>query len=191
VFQANDEERAAVGQLIELLDAYPRNGKPSRGWAADADAARNALDRPSAIVGALLDALLEARDTHRRYSNDYETDVFAYRTSDQLRFVRGDGEEPVDLADVPRLVRTEAMRDVDLFVGITSIGTDPEWLDRGKGRRFETYWTSSGARDRRADKLWLPFDDDAVLSLVLSKAFLLADDTAITDDTITEQIKRR
>ena len=38
--------------------------------------------------------------------------------------------------------------------------------------------------------MWLPVDDGAVLGLVLSKAFLLAD-TAITDDTILAQIKRR
>jgi len=37
----------------------------------------------------------------------------------------------------------------------------------------------------------LPFDGDAVLSLILSKAFLLARDTAITDSTILSQIHRR
>jgi hypothetical protein len=155
---------------------------------------------------------------------------------------------------VPLLVFTETMRDVDLFVGVTSIGADPEWLDRGEGRRFETYWhaysfgelTAAGeirrqvleqlvprlaiadrcvldaryltvrgelrtyrihlgsgnvlmspndqylcivaVRNSRADKLFLPFDDDPVLSLILSKAFLLAEDTAITDETITSQI---
>jgi hypothetical protein len=162
----------------------------------------------------------------------------------------------IEIEDVPLLVFTEAMRDVDLFVGVTSIGTDPEWLDRGEGRRFATYWNDysfgdlsaageirrdvlaqllprlaiadrcdledrfltvrgdvrtyrihlgSGnvlmspndqylcivaARDARADKLFLPFDDDPVLSLILSKAFLLANDAAIKDSTITSQIKR-
>jgi hypothetical protein len=202
-------------------------------------------------------------------------DLYPYCTSDQLRFFRagstsprdvlprespsgrfpGD-DEPIELADVPLLALTEAMRDVDLFVGVTSIGSDPEWLDRGEGRRFENYWTSfafgelteagkvrhevlerllpklaiadrcslgerhlmvrgdlrtykihlgSGniqmepndqylcivsARDRQADKVWLPFDDDAVMSIVLSKAFMLANDTAITDETIIDQIRR-
>lgn len=149
------------------------------------------------------------------------------------------------------------MRDVDLFVGVTSIGMDPEWLDRGEGRRFETYWRQfsfgelseaakvrrdvveqliprlaiadrctldarhlvvrgvlatyrihlgSGnvlmdpndrylcivaARDSRASKLFLPFDDDPVLSLVLSKAFMLADDSSIADETILQQIRGR
>jgi hypothetical protein len=35
----------------------------------------------------------------------------------------------------------------------------------------------------------LPFEGDPVLSVILSKAFLLADDRAITDPTITRQIQ--
>ncbi|TCN44368.1 uncharacterized protein DUF4132 [Kribbella orskensis] len=182
------------------------------------------------------------------------SDLYPYCTSDQVRFVDIQGDDSIELADVPPLVLTEAMRDVDLFVGVTSIGADPEWLDRGAERRFETYWHTysfgelsaageirrdvleqlvprlaiadrceledrylrvrgnlrtyrihlgSGnilmspndqylcivtARDSQANKLFLPFDDDPVLSLVLSKAFLLANDTAIKDTTITAQI---
>src|SRR5262249_50832627 len=37
-------------------------------------------------------------------------------------------------------------------------------------------------------KVFLPFDDDPVLSMILSKAFLLAADAAITDPSITRQI---
>jgi hypothetical protein len=184
------------------------------------------------------------------------SDLYPYCTSDQVRFFQAASGDPMELADVPLLVLTEAMRDVDLFIGVTSVGADPEWLDRGEGRRFETYWHSynfgeltatadirrevleqllprlaiadrceleerfltvrgdlrtyrihlgSGnilmspndrylcivaVRDSRAEKLFLPFDDDPVLSLILSKAFLLANDTAITDKTITSQIKR-
>ena len=33
------------------------------------------------------------------------------------------------------------MRDVDLFVGVTSIGADPAWADRGDERE-RTYWQS-------------------------------------------------
>lgn len=149
------------------------------------------------------------------------------------------------------------MRDLDLVIGVTSIGADPEWLDRGEGRRFETYWhryafgeLGAGAQvrsevlaglapmlaiagrceledrflvvrgdlrtyrihlgsgnilmspndqylcivaggDARSGRLFLPFDDDPVLSLILSKAFLLADDTKITDRSITRQIRDR
>jgi hypothetical protein len=35
---------------------------------------------------------------------------------------------------------------------------------------------------------YLPFEGDAVLAVILSKAFLLADDRAIKDPTITRQI---
>lgn len=185
------------------------------------------------------------------------TDLYPYCTSDQVRFVDVRTDDSIALADLPPLVLTEALRDVDLFVGVTSIGADPEWLDRGTERRFETYWHTFGfgelsaageirrevleqlvprlaiadrcafedryltvrgdlrtyrihlgsgnilmspndqylcivaARDGQAQKLFLPFDDDPVLSLVLSKAFLLANDTAIKDPTITAQLNRR
>ena len=36
---------------------------------------------------------------------------------------------------------------------------------------------------------FLPFDGDRLLSIVISKALLLANDTAITDRTIIRQIK--
>jgi hypothetical protein len=36
--------------------------------------------------------------------------------------------------------------------------------------------------------LFLPFEEDGRLALILSKAFLLANDTAITDPSITRQI---
>ena len=38
------------------------------------------------------------------------------------------------LADVPPLVFSEAMRDVDLFVGVTSIAADPDWREGGPER---------------------------------------------------------
>ena len=44
------------------------------------------------------------------------------------------------LAEVPALVFTEAMRDVDLFVGVASIASDPTWTDRGTNRGFDRYW---------------------------------------------------
>jgi hypothetical protein len=147
------------------------------------------------------------------------------------------------------------MRDVDLFVGVTSIAADPDWSDRGEDR-YAAYWrtatfgeltaSAEARRDalerilprlRIADrcsldgrylqvrgdlgsyrihlgssnilmepddaylcivpsrrsagdgKVFLPFEDER-LSLILSKAFLLAADTKITDETILRQIKR-
>ncbi|MEU6255500.1 DUF4132 domain-containing protein [Streptomyces sp. NPDC047043] len=156
------------------------------------------------------------------------------------------------LADVPPLVFSEAMRDVDLFVGVTSVAADPDWTDGGPVR---AYWERAGfaeltesavarrdvlerilprlkiadrcaldgrflvvrgalrtyrihlgsanilmepddsylcivpSRGKGDGKVFLPFEDDR-LSLILSKAFLLADDDRITDRSILTQIKR-
>ncbi|MFD8736466.1 DUF4132 domain-containing protein [Streptomyces sp. NPDC059618] len=65
--------------------------------------------------------------------------------------------EPLPLAGIPPLVLSEVLRDVDLFVGVSSVGNDPTWQDGGPGGRFQEYWTSYGfgdltetARTRRA-----------------------------------------
>jgi hypothetical protein len=176
--------------------------------------------------------------------------------TDQVRFYEGREREPMPVADVPAVVFSEAMRDVDLFVGVASIAADPEWLDRGLDR-YNEYWhhTSFGelgqsavvrrealeellpslriadrcsltdrylvvrgthrtykihlgsgnvlmepndeylcivpARRDRLQKVYLPFPEDERFSVILSKAFLLADDDRITDRTIVAQIKRR
>jgi hypothetical protein len=186
--------------------------------------------------------------------------LYTYCVSDQVRFFDSDTGDPVPLAEVPPLVFSEAMRDVDLFIGVTSIGADPEWVDQGEGRRFEdqrfgAYWqqyafgdltvsaevrrevlaqlvpklaiadrctlesrylvvrgdlrtyrihVGSGnilmspndqylcivaARSTAAGKLFLPFDDDPRLGMILSKAFLLAADSKITDPSIARQIQ--
>ena len=54
----------------------------------------------------------------------------------------------------------------------------------------DRYLCIVAARSPGATKVFLPFDDDPVLSMVLSKAFLLAADDKITDATINEQIRR-
>jgi hypothetical protein len=45
------------------------------------------------------------------------------------------------------------------------------------------------ASDVAEDKVFLPFEGDRTLSIILSKALLLADDDKITDASITRQIK--
>jgi hypothetical protein len=40
------------------------------------------------------------------------------------------------------------------------------------------------------DKLFIPFEGDQTLAIILSKAFLLAEDKKIADPSITRQIKR-
>jgi len=46
-----------------------------------------------------------------------------------------------------------------------------------------------GSPDRRAGKVFLPFDDDLMLTMILSKAFMLARDREITDPNIVQQIE--
>jgi len=193
---------------------------------------------------------------HEPAAEDYGDYAPDHAATDQVRFERRDGRRrrEVPLAEVPPLVFSEAMRDVDLFVGVTSIAADPEWADRGEDR-YAAYWRTTtfgeltaNAEVRRAalerilprlkiadrcaldgrflvvrgglrtykihlgsanilmepddsylcivpsrpksdGKVFLPFEDDR-LSLILSKAFLLAADTKITDETILAQIKR-
>lgn len=181
--------------------------------------------------------------------------IFMHIQTDQTRFYR-DGAL-LQMYDVPAMVFTEIMRDVDLFVGVTSIGNDPNWLDNGQ-HGMNTYWHNysfgdltesanvrvevlkkliprlkikdkctfegkflvvqgklrnykihmgSGnilmtpndqylcivpGRDASAastDRVFLPFEGDNMLSIIISKALLLADDDKIKDETIIRQIK--
>lgn len=83
-----------------------------------------------------------------------ETGTYKYLTTDQVRFLRMDArqtrahassrgqaetDEPVALSEIPALVFSEVMRDIDLFVGVASVGNDPTWADAGpEGHR--AYW---------------------------------------------------
>lgn len=207
-----------------------------------------------------------------------ETGTYLYLATDQVHFYPIDatqryahaggggyetwGEEgtdnPIPLTDIPPLVFSEIMRDVDLFVGVASVGNDPNWADGGPEGRYVDYWQSYSFGDlsataqtrkdvlerliprlkiadrcsfsdkflvvkgdvrtykihlgssnilmepndeylcivpargakRGKDDVFLPFEGDERLSIILSKAFLLADDTKIKDSTIVSQIRR-
>lgn len=178
-------------------------------------------------------------------------------------FLESTDDDPLPLTEVPALVFSEIMRDVDLFVGVASIGNDPEWEDGRLDGELDAYWRdysfgrlNATARTRRetlsgllprlaigdrcslddrflvvrgdlrtyrihlgsgnvlmepdneylcivpdsrtsrrggagTGKLYLPFEGDRTLSIVLSKALLLARDTTITDRTILNQIGAR
>ncbi|HKW68538.1 MAG TPA: DUF4132 domain-containing protein [Terriglobales bacterium] len=51
-------------------------------------------------------------------------------TSDQVRFYR-EGKE-ISLDDVPAIVYSEVMRDVDLFTSVCAVGDDEGWTDQGE-----------------------------------------------------------
>ena len=186
------------------------------------------------------------------------TGAFLHVATDQVRFYRNPRREPAPLDQVPDRIFSEAMRDVDLFVGVTSVGNDPNWNDSGDAVGHRDYWnrftfgelgaTAATRRealqrliprlkiaslcsftdrhlvvrgqlrnyrihlgsanilmepndaylcivaDRRLaerEEYFLPFEGDSTLSLILSKAFLLAEDSKITDPSIVSQIKAR
>jgi hypothetical protein len=210
-----------------------------------------------------------------------ETGTYLYLTTDQVRFYRVDAvenrahaggggysaqrwfgrgtAEPLPLEEIPPLVFSEIMRDVDMFVGVASVGNDPNWLDGGAEVRYRDYWhsysfgeltessktrkqvleallprlkiagrcrlmdkflvvrgdirtykihlgsgnilmepndqylcivPSRGSGVMGKEKLFVPFEGDQTLSIILSKAFLLAEDKKISDPSITRQIKR-
>ncbi|HEU4565721.1 MAG TPA: DUF4132 domain-containing protein, partial [Gemmatimonadaceae bacterium] len=186
-----------------------------------------------------------------------EMGIALYASTDQLRFLDDHGQ-PLPLREVPALVFSEVMRDVDLFVGVASVGADPMWENRGERPEWNGYWReysfgdlSATAQTRRQvlerliprlkiagrcrlegkflvvrgdlrtykihlgsgnilmepndqylcivpdrsgagrarGNVWLPFEGDGTMSVILSKAFLLADDTRITDETILRQLR--
>ncbi len=52
--------------------------------------------------------------------------------------------KPLPIADIPPLVLSEVLRDIDLFVGVASVGNDPTWQDGGPEGRYREYWASYG-----------------------------------------------
>jgi hypothetical protein len=79
------------------------------------------------------------------------------------------------------LVVRGSRRTYKIHLGSANVLMDPndEYLCIVAGR-------GSGPR-----KLYLPFEEDSRLSVILSKAFLLADDERIDDPAITRQISRQ
>ncbi|SCG44045.1 protein of unknown function [Micromonospora echinaurantiaca] len=186
---------------------------------------------------------------------DEQPDGVECASTDRVWFDRraGGAWRTAPLADVPAIVLSEALRDVDLFVSVTSIAADPHWMDCGDDLHAD-YWRQAShaeltatAQTRRAaleriiprtkladrcelterhlvvrgqlntyrihlgsgnilmepantylcivparrgpqESVFLPFEDDR-LALILSKAFLLAEDARITDPLIVAQLR--
>jgi hypothetical protein len=72
-------------------------------------------------------------------SDAHEELIANLASTDQVRFVPVGGDDPLPLEEVPPGVFSETMRDVDLFVSVSSIAGDPNWLDQGV-ERFNRYW---------------------------------------------------
>ncbi|WP_343671501.1 DUF4132 domain-containing protein [Chitinophaga sp.] len=176
----------------------------------------------------------------------------AHITTGAVKFLRNKIAVPVE--EVPAIIFSELMRDIDMFVGVTSMGNDPTWFDkegeagrlwrnhalgdlqgaakvredvlktliprleiadkcRFEGRflivtgTFRTYKIHMGSGNILMEpndqylcivqagaglknKLFLPFEGDTMLSIVISKALLLANDQKIKDETILRQINK-
>ncbi|MEU7653518.1 DUF4132 domain-containing protein [Micromonospora taraxaci] len=72
--------------------------------------------------------------------------MFDTMGTDQLVFVRGE-RTPVPLEEVPAVVLSEVMRDVDLFVAAAGVGNDPNWFDGGPQGRYRDYWSQNSFGD--------------------------------------------
>ena len=181
--------------------------------------------------------------------------IYLYSISDQVRFVETESHQPAPLVEIPPRLFSEVMRDVDLLVSVTSVGSDPNWTP-GRNQQLDHYWESfsfgelsvsvqsrretierllprlpirdrchvedrflvvSGQRatykihlgsgnvlmepgsrylgivrgpskGKTPGRVFLPFEGDNTLSLILSKAFLLIDDATMKDPTILQQL---
>jgi hypothetical protein len=69
-----------------------------------------------------------------------EASVYLCIETDQVRFFTSGEYEPLPLDQVPPLIFSELMRDVDLFVGVCSVGNDPNWHDGG-AQGYPGYWS--------------------------------------------------
>jgi hypothetical protein len=188
--------------------------------------------------------------------NFSDSGMYMYISTDQVCFFRQSDGERMQLAEVPALLFSEVMRDVDLFVGVASVGNDPAWRDnggtaalnhrnywsdysfgdlneqaktrkqvmekllprlkiakvaeikdkwlvvKGKIRTYKIHLGSTNIlmepndqylcivtdRSQKTEAVFLPFEGDTGISLIISKALLLAEDDKIKDTTILRQI---
>jgi hypothetical protein len=261
IYPLTDAERATATYSNRFASHIIRQRQfrvlaKARGWKAD-------------LVGSWGEQSTRAARELRRWDlrtefwvngtgDQFETG-YTYLSTDQVRFYRLGTTEPLPLEQVPPLVFSEIMRDVDLFVGVAPVGNDPTWQDGGPQGRYRDYWQSfsfgelTGAATTRKqvlerlvprlkiaaqcafsdrflivrgskrtynihlgsgnilmepnaqylcivpdarvgeapENLFLPFEGDNTLSIIISKALLLADDAKISDPTITRQIDAR
>ena len=68
-----------------------------------------------------------------------ESGIVLHLTSDQVRFLDVH-HQPIPLENIAPIVFSEVMRDVDLFVAVTSVANDPNWTDGGPNGRHGGYW---------------------------------------------------
>lgn len=189
-----------------------------------------------------------------RFHNHLHVTGAIYLSTHQVRFFRN--KQLIDLQEIPPIVFSESMRDIDLFVAVSNLVIDPAWVERpeneiqeygrthafaeltetantrkelllqlipklkiaskcsfegnflkvqGKIRSYKIHLGSGNimmepndqylcivedrSKSKATEKFYLPFEGDHLLSIIVSKALLLAEDHKITDPVIIRQIK--
>lgn len=198
-------------------------------------------------------------------NNLNESNIFNYVVSDRISFSSTNNfytdsskdRSQMNLSDVLPIIFSEVMRDIDLFVGVSSVGNDANWSDGREDLR--QYWTSYSfgnlsevAKTRKAilekilpklsiadrcsikdkflivegklktykihigstnilmlpndqylcivpdinnkksqERIFIPFEGDTGLSVLISKAIMLYNDDKIKDSSILNQIMDR
>jgi hypothetical protein len=202
-------------------------------------------------VSKTLPSGLAVQFHHRTMYGPELNGIYTHATTGQVVFVLPTGVA-AELADVEPITFSETLRDVDLLLGVTSIGIDATWIDHGPDANYwviyQSELTESSVvrrevleslvpkldirdclsltnnslivRGKRAEYMihlrsgnvliphnsqylcivegWkaktqplvLPFEGDHLLSIILSKAMLLAADDKITDPSILRQLDR-
>lgn len=69
--------------------------------------------------------------------------IYLHVTSGPVRFLDRATDATRPLAEVPPLVYSEVMRDVDLFVGVCGIAGEADFPGQGGAARHEEYWRSA------------------------------------------------
>ncbi|MEM7221901.1 MAG: DUF4132 domain-containing protein [Pseudomonadota bacterium] len=233
-----------------------------RAWAYELQGSWDSHNTPTRAVPDLgltatfvVDAPEPDGEASDRWSDEGATG-FPFLTTDRVQFLEA-AHGPITLESVPPRLFSELMRDVDLFVSLTSVGNNPEWFDGGPDGQFAAYWRGYAfgelgalaetrrevlaeilpklkiseqltlgerflevrgrlrtykihlrsanilmdfndqylcivpgrAEPKTGPGLRLPFEGDPVISLILSKAILLAADDKIKDPMIAQQIR--
>jgi hypothetical protein len=110
----------------------------ARGWRYDLMGAWDGYNtpiRPLPMHGLSVEYQVEVLDD----GGTSASGVALHLTTDQVRFV-DERDQSVELDQVPPIVFSEALRDVDLFVAVTSVANDPGWADGGPEGRNAGYW---------------------------------------------------
>ena len=102
-----------------------------------------------------------------------DSGAYIYVASDRLKFCRldenaqwGRGED-VPLEAVPPIVFSEIMRHCDLFTSVASIGTDAQWMDRGRDANHPSQWDDYWSNAHEADLSALATNRREVLAALL------------------------